>query len=55
MADLWVVLGVLGFFGVCVALIRGCDLIIGPDDASDLADDEQAFGGEELTVEGAVR
>ena len=35
-ADLWVVLTVLGFFALCVALIRGCDLIIGPDDASEL-------------------
>ena len=37
MADLWVVLGILTFFAVCVAFVRGCDLIIGPDDASDLA------------------
>jgi len=55
MADLWVVLGVLAFFGVCVALIRGCDLVIGPDDASDLHDDLQDFDEEELTVGGAVR
>jgi hypothetical protein len=43
MADVWVILGVLAFFAVCVALVKGCDLIIGPDDASDLAiqaDDE---------------
>ena len=38
MADLWVVLTVLGFFALCVALVIGCDRIIGPDDASDLAD-----------------
>ena len=37
MADLWVVLTVLAFFGLCVALVRGCDQIIGPDDESDLA------------------
>jgi hypothetical protein len=36
MADLWFVLVVLAFFGLCVALVWGCDKIIGPDDASDL-------------------
>jgi len=43
MADVWVVLTVLAFFGLCVALVRGCDVIIGRDDDSDLAvtpDDE---------------
>ena len=39
-ADLWVVLTVLAFFGVCVAFVRGCDRIIGPDDAEDFFDDE---------------
>ncbi len=39
-ADLWVVLTVLGFFGLCVAFVRGCDRIIGPDDAEDLLDEE---------------
>ena len=38
MADLWVVLTVLAFFGLCVAFVYGCDRIIGPDDASDLDD-----------------
>jgi hypothetical protein len=38
MADLWVVVTVLAFFGLCVALVWGCDRIIGPDDASDLRD-----------------
>ena len=37
MADLWVVVTVLGFFGLCVALVRGCDSIIGPDDSEELA------------------
>ena len=37
MADLWVVLTVVAFFGACVLLIRGCDSIIGSDDASELA------------------
>ena len=36
MADLWVVLTVFAFFGLCVALVRGCDMIIGPDETSDL-------------------
>jgi hypothetical protein len=36
MADLFVVVTVLAFFGLCVALVWGCDKIIGPDDASDL-------------------
>lgn len=39
MADLWVVLTVVAFFGACVLLIRGCDRIIGSDDQSDLATD----------------
>ena len=36
MADVWVVLLIVGFFAVCVALVRGCDRIIGGDDASEL-------------------
>jgi hypothetical protein len=40
MADIWVVLTVLGFFGLCVALVWGCDRIIGSDEQSDLALDE---------------
>jgi hypothetical protein len=34
MADVGVVLLIVGFFAVCVALVRGCDRIIGGDDAS---------------------
>jgi hypothetical protein len=37
MADLWVVLTLLAFFGLCVALVKGCDVIIGPDDESELS------------------
>jgi hypothetical protein len=33
MADVWVLLLIVAFFSVCVALVRGCDRIIGPDDA----------------------
>ena len=36
MADLLVLLLVLGFFGLCVGLVYGCDRIIGPDDDADL-------------------
>ena len=36
MADLLVVVLVLGFFGLCVAFVYGCDKIIGPDDEADL-------------------
>ena len=36
MADLWVVLTVIGFVLLSAAYIKGCDLIIGPDDATEL-------------------
>lgn len=35
MADVWVVLAVVAFFGVCTALVWGCDRIIGPDELED--------------------
>ena len=35
-ADLWVVLTVVAFFAICVALVRGCDRIIGADDDAEL-------------------
>ena len=38
MADFWVLIVILGFFGLCVAFIYGCDKIIGPDDDADLDD-----------------
>ncbi len=31
MADLWVVLTVIGFVLISAAYVKGCDLIIGPD------------------------
>ena len=34
MADLVVVVGVLAFFGIAWAFVKGCDRIIGPDDPS---------------------
>jgi hypothetical protein len=33
MADGWVLLLILAFFAVSVGLVRGCDRIIGADDA----------------------
>ena len=38
MADLLVVVALLGFFALCVVFVRGCDRIIGPDDAAELAE-----------------
>ena len=35
MADVWVLLLVLAFFAICVAFVRGCDRIIGPDEAAE--------------------
>jgi hypothetical protein len=37
MADVWVLLLIAAFFAVCVALVRGCDLIVagGEGDASE--------------------
>ena len=37
MADVWVVLTIVAFFALCVGLVWGCDRMIGPDEASDLA------------------
>ena len=37
MADVWVLLLIVAFFALCVGLVRGCDRIIGPDAAEDLA------------------
>ncbi len=44
MADLWVVLTVLAFFGLCVAFVYGCDRIIGPDEAFDLDESSETRG-----------
>jgi hypothetical protein len=41
MADLWVVLTTIAFFAVCLAFVRACDRIIGPDDAEDHAGSER--------------
>jgi len=51
MADLWVVLTVLAFFGLCVAFVYGCDRIIGPDDAYDFEESEESSETEELVAE----
>ena len=54
MADLWVGLTIVAFFGLCVALVFGCDRIIGPDDASDLRDSDSS-DTEDVTAEAAAR
>jgi hypothetical protein len=54
MADLWVVVTIVAFFGLCVALVLGCDRIIGPDDASEL-EELDASDVEDVTAEAAVR
>jgi hypothetical protein len=50
MADVWVLLLIVAFFGLCVALVRGCDSIIGPDDPEELAAPPEA-GAEHEPVE----
>lgn len=55
MADLWVVLTIIGFFAVCVAMVWGCDRIIGPDEASDLGSDELESAPEPAETAEAVR
>jgi hypothetical protein len=54
MADLWVGLTIVAFFGLCVALVVGCDRIIGPDEASDL-EDLDASAVEDVAAEAAAR
>ena len=48
MADVWVLLATIAFFGVCVAFVYGCDRIIGPDEEFDFepsaAADEPSAG-----------
>jgi hypothetical protein len=53
MADLFVVVTVLAFFGLCVGLVRGCDKIIGPDEPGELED--AGLESVDLPVEGAAR
>jgi hypothetical protein len=36
MADVWVMLLIVAFFGACVGLVRGCERILGGDDTVDL-------------------
>jgi hypothetical protein len=49
MADLNVVVVIVAFFGLCVAFVRGCDLIIGPDEA-ELAEPTEEKVYEEVPV-----
>jgi hypothetical protein len=56
MADVWVVLLIVGFFGLCVALVRGCDRIIGGDDTSELDEPDPAENeASETETVGAAR
>jgi hypothetical protein len=45
MADLLVVVGLVAFFGLCLAFVRGCDQIIGPDaaESSEAATEPRAY------------
>ena len=48
MADVWVIVTVIGFFGLCVAFVWGCDAIIGPDEVSELevcSEPDELVGG----------
>ena len=49
MADLLVLILVLGFFGLCVGFVYGCDRIIGPDDRTGI-DAEQDTQQEQLAA-----
>ena len=48
MADIWFVLTVLAFFGVCVAFVAGCDRMIGSD--AETIDHDEALDAEERVV-----
>jgi hypothetical protein len=45
MADVWVVLTTLAFFGVCVAFVAGCDRMIGSD--AETIDHDEALTAED--------
>ena len=54
MADLWVVLTVIGFVLISAAYIKGCDLIIGPDSGAtelETASDESAQAKSVVSVD----
>ncbi len=56
MADVWVLLLIAAFFAVCVALVRGCDRIIGAGDAETLETPEPvAAGTRDTETVGAAR
>ena len=48
MADALLIALLLAFFALAVALVHGCDRIIGPDAASDLATEESEESEEDL-------
>jgi hypothetical protein len=51
MADVWVLLLIVAFFALCVGLVRGCDRIIGADDAEELAAPRAETDAEPESVE----
>ena len=47
MADLFVILFVIGFFALCVLYVRGCDRIVGSDrDALPAGEQDEPAGSE---------
>jgi hypothetical protein len=54
MADLWVVITVIGFFVISAGFVWGCDRIIGPDDAGEL-DSASVRGSPDETGAGVGR
>lgn len=55
MADVFVLLLILVFFALCIGLVRGCDRIIGADDAEDLGESEPAVETSEAETVGVAR
>jgi hypothetical protein len=49
-ADLLFVVITIAFFAICVAYVRVCDRIIGPDPAPPPPEDRLEAGREEVTV-----
>ena len=54
MADLWVVITVIGFFVISAGFVWGCDRIIGPDDAGE-RDSASSQGSRDESVVGVDR
>jgi hypothetical protein len=46
MADIGFILLLIGFFGLCVLFVRGCERIIGPEDDSSAGGERAAEAAE---------